>query len=49
MESYACFRQSERLAYNIQKDYLLSKGVELRPQLGSFNIMARSMCSQMEG
>jgi len=45
MDGYNCARESERLAYETQRDYLQSNQVELMPELDQFNIVMRSLCS----
>ena len=45
MEQFACIRESEELAYKIQRQYLESNKIELLPELDPFNIYMRSMCS----
>ena len=44
MEKFACIRESEELAYNIQRQYLQSNKVELMSELDPFNVYMRSMC-----
>ena len=45
MAGYECSHASERLAYEVQRDYLLSEGFELMPQLTPFNIAMKSICT----
>lgn len=42
--SYLCIIESERLAYETQRSYLLSHKQELPAELGKFNILMRSTC-----
>lgn len=44
MEWYNCIQESEKQAYEIQKDYLVANNVKLIPELGEFNILMRSLC-----
>lgn len=44
MDGYNCARESERLAYETQREYLELNKVELMPELDRFNIVMRSMC-----
>jgi len=48
MDGYSCARESERLAYETQRDYLESNQVELMPELDRFNIVMRSLCSYVD-
>lgn len=45
MEKFNCIRESEELAYNIQRQYLESNKIEMLPELDPFNIYMRSLCS----
>lgn len=45
MNGYNCRQESERLAYKIQRRFLESNKAQLMPELGEFNINARSACS----
>ncbi len=44
MDGYSCVRESEKLAYEIQKEYLVANNAEVMPELGAFNILMRSLC-----
>ncbi len=44
MEKFACVRESEELAYKIQRQYLENNKVELMAELDPFNVYMRSMC-----
>ena len=44
MEKMTCIRESEELAYNIQREYLRANNIELMAELDPFNIYMRSMC-----
>ncbi|MGH1485588.1 MAG: DUF6647 family protein [Cellvibrionaceae bacterium] len=48
MDGYNCARESERLAYETQRDYLKANKAKLMPELDSFNIVMRSMCSYFD-
>ncbi len=46
VNSFQCSQQSEKLAYNTQRLYLLDKNVaKLMPELNEFNITMLSRCS----
>jgi hypothetical protein len=48
MDGYNCARQSEKLAYETQRDYLVANKAKLMPELDSFNIVMRSLCSTFD-
>ena len=48
MDGYNCARESERLAYETQKQYLQANNAELLPELDAFNILMRSMCNYLQ-
>jgi hypothetical protein len=48
MDGYDCARESEQLAYETQRDYLIANKAKLMPELDSFNIIMRSLCSSLE-
>ena len=44
MDGYNCAQESEKLAYETQRDYLKAKNARLLPELNAFNIVMRSLC-----
>ena len=48
MGDYNCARESEKLAYETQRHYLEANKAQLMPELDSFNIVMRSMCSYFD-
>lgn len=44
MGAYNCSQESEKLAYETQRDYLEANKAELMPELNGFNIAMRSLC-----
>lgn len=45
MSGYNCTQESERLAYETQRQYLEANKVALMPELDRFNIVMRSVCN----
>ena len=46
MDSYNCIRESEKLAYDTQRQYLVANKAELMPELDPFNVLMRSLCDE---
>lgn len=46
MKTYPCIQAGERLAYNIQRKFLIYNGVDIDtvPEMDQFNIFSRSLC-----
>lgn len=47
MDDYACIRESEKMAYNIQRDYLTANKAAVMPELDPFNVLVRSLCDTL--
>ncbi|MFT5118275.1 MAG: hypothetical protein ACI9NY_001813 [Kiritimatiellia bacterium] len=47
MDDYNCIQESEKLAYEVQRQYLTANSAKLMPELDSFNIMMRSFCEDV--
>lgn len=48
MDGYNCAEESEKLAYETQRDYLKAMKAKLLPELNAFNIIMRSLCVHLE-
>jgi hypothetical protein len=48
MDGYSCIRQSEKLAYELQREYLEKNNAEIMPELSAFNILMRSICTEAD-
>ncbi len=47
MDGYNCMQQSEKLAYETQRQYLTANRAQLMPELNQFNIIMRSLCEDI--
>lgn len=47
MDGYSCVSESEKLAYEVQKQYLLANKAPVMAELSDFNIVMRSVCQTL--
>lgn len=45
MDGYSCVRESEQLAYDVQRQYLIANKAKVLPELNEFNTLMMSMCA----
>ena len=44
LAKFACIRQSEELAYDVQRKFLNTNNIDLMPELDPFNSYMRTLC-----